>query len=138
LLQASSSPLRVGVEHLRNLEYDRRADELKATNMEVVSTLKDLLTMHPLYNEQLRSFANVGGDFNNPDRLADMAASLTSADEDALQALLEELDIPKRCCSTRNHTHRLPPPPPPPGGFVPTWQGIRTRAGKQQFAGTFG
>ena len=84
------------MEHLRNLDFDRKADTLKATNMEVVSTLKELLTMHPLYNEQLRSFANVGGDFNNPDRLADLAASLTSADEEALQAILEELDIPKR------------------------------------------
>jgi ATP-dependent Lon protease len=97
MVQASTSPLRVEVEHMRKKDFDRKADMLKATNMEVVSTLKDLLTMHPLYNEQLKSFANVGGDFNNPDRLADLAASLTSADEDALQAIMEEVDIPKRC-----------------------------------------
>lgn len=92
----SKSPLKVEVEHLRPKPFDRQDDNLRATVMEVVTTLKDLLTMHPLYNEQLKSFANIGGDFHNPDRLADMAASLTSADEDALQAILEELSVPDR------------------------------------------
>jgi ATP-dependent Lon protease len=29
--------------------------------MELVSTLKELLHLHPLYNEQLKSFAAFGG-----------------------------------------------------------------------------
>ena len=82
---------------MRRKDYDRNDDNLKATTMEIVSTLKELLVMHPLYNEQLKSFANIGGDFHNPERLADMAASLTSADEDSLQAVLEELSVPDRC-----------------------------------------
>lgn len=84
------------VKHLQNREFDRKGDVLVATTMEVVSTLKDLLTLHPLYNEHLRTFANVGGDLNNPDRLADMAASITSADQSALQGILEEVDITAR------------------------------------------
>lgn len=64
--------------------------------MEVVSTLKELLTLHPLYNEHLRTFANVGGDLNNPDRLADMAASITSAEQADLQDILEELNVVTR------------------------------------------
>jgi ATP-dependent Lon protease len=31
--------------------------------MELVSTLKELLHLHPLYNEQLKSFAAFGGAF---------------------------------------------------------------------------
>ena len=96
-VQVNGSPLKVEVEHLRRKDFDRRDDHLRATVMEIVSTLKELLVMHPLYNEQLKSFANIGGDFHNPDKLADMAASLTSADEDALQAILEELSVPERC-----------------------------------------
>ena len=96
-MQVNGSPLKVEVEHLRRKDFDRRDDHLRATVMEIVSTLKELLVMHPLYNEQLKSFANIGGDFHNPDKLADMAASLTSADEDALQAILEELSVPDRC-----------------------------------------
>ena len=65
--------------------------------MEVVTTLKELLHMHPLYNEQLKSFATYGGDFNDASRLSDMGASLTSASEDALQAVLEQLNVPERC-----------------------------------------
>ena len=95
-LQISVDPLKIEISHLKKREFDRQDDNLRATSMEVVSTLKDLLTMHPLYNEQLRSFANVGGDFAEPDRMADMGASLTSSDEDGFQAILEQLSIPER------------------------------------------
>ena len=37
--------------------------------MELVSTLKELLHLHPLYNEQLKSFAAFGGDFQDASRL---------------------------------------------------------------------
>lgn len=107
-MQVSAAPLKVEVEHLRRKEYNRGDDTLRATSMEVVSTLKELLVMHPLYNEQLKSFANMGGDFHNPDRLADMAASLTSADESALQAVLEELSVPDRCAAALFLNHRVP------------------------------
>ena len=33
---------------------------LRATTMEVISTLKELLHLHPLYNEQMRNFIQVG------------------------------------------------------------------------------
>ena len=59
--------------------------------------MQELLHLHPLYNEQLRSFAAFGGDFHDLSRLADMGASLTSADETALQAVLEELQVPAKC-----------------------------------------
>ena len=29
---------------------------LRATTMEIISTLKELLHLHPLYNEQMRNF----------------------------------------------------------------------------------
>lgn len=32
----------------------------QATTMEIISTLKELLHMHPLYNEQMRNFIQVG------------------------------------------------------------------------------
>ncbi|KAK9906845.1 hypothetical protein WJX75_009027 [Coccomyxa subellipsoidea] len=89
-------PLKVAVEHLRDQPYNPNDDHLKATTLEIVSTLKELLHLHPLYNEQLRSFAAFGGDFHDLSRLADMGASLTSADEAALQGVLEELSVPTR------------------------------------------
>jgi Lon-like ATP-dependent protease len=96
-LQVGDDPLKVAVEHLRDQPYNPNDDHLKATTLEIVSTLKELLHLHPLYNEQLRSFAAFGGDFHDLSRLADMGASLTSADEAALQGVLEELSVPTRC-----------------------------------------
>jgi len=65
--------------------------------MELVSTLKELLHLHPLYNEQLKSFAAFGGDFHDASRLVDMGASITSASDAQLQAIIEQLSILERC-----------------------------------------
>mmetsp|Transcript_6754 Transcript_6754/g.19426 ORF Transcript_6754/g.19426 Transcript_6754/m.19426 type:complete len:811 (+) Transcript_6754:304-2736(+) len=94
--QVGEAPLRFAVQHLKDEEYDSQDDRLKATVMEVVSTLKELLHLHPLYNEQLKMFASFGGDFTDVSRLMDMGASVTSASDKLLQAVLEELSIPKR------------------------------------------
>ena len=49
-----TEPLRVAVEHLRDAPYDPNAEEARAITMEIIATLKELLHMHPIYNEQLR------------------------------------------------------------------------------------
>lgn len=92
----SVDPLRCSVMHMRDNNYDPNDDMLKATTMELISTLKELLHMHPLYNEQMRNFIQFGADFHDPSRLADLAASLTSGDAHALQLVLEELSVPER------------------------------------------
>ena len=51
---AGTEPLRVAVEHLRDAPYDPSAEEARAITMEIIATLKELLHMHPIYNEQLR------------------------------------------------------------------------------------
>lgn len=93
---AADDPLRVSVLHLRDDTYNPNDDILKATTMEMISTLKELLTLHPLYNEQMRNFIQFGADFHDLSRLSDLAASLTSGDAAALQAVLEEMSVPDR------------------------------------------
>lgn len=93
---AGQDPLRLTVTHLKDQSYDPNADMLKATTMEMISTLKELLHLHPLYNEQMRNFIQFGSDFHDLSRLADLAASLTSGDAASLQAILEELNVPAR------------------------------------------
>jgi Lon-like ATP-dependent protease len=93
---SSADPLRLSVLHLRDESYNPHDDMLKATTMEMISTLKELLHLHPLYNEQMRNFIQFGADFHDLSRLADLAASLTSGDSAALQAILEELSVPER------------------------------------------
>ena len=93
---ANDDPLRLTVTHLKDEPYNSHDDMLKATTMEMISTLKELLHLHPLYNEQMRNFIQFGADFHDLSRLADLAASLTSGDSVALQAILEELSVPER------------------------------------------
>ena len=101
LHQVSSRPLKVAVEHLKDLPYSSSDDIVKATYMEAVATLKDLLAQHPIYREQLQTSFQFGSDFQDLSRLTDMAAALTSAGDTALQAILAELSVPERC--PRNH-----------------------------------
>ncbi len=65
--------------------------------MELVATMKELLHLHPLYAEQLKTFAAFGADFHEASRLADMGASLASTSDAALQAVLVTQAAPARC-----------------------------------------
>ena len=69
--------------------------------MEMVTTLKELLHLHPLYNEQLKNFVVFGAEFDDPSRLSDMGASLTTGSDDVLQGILEELSVPARCAQAQ-------------------------------------
>ncbi|CAI5496758.1 unnamed protein product [Closterium sp. Naga37s-1] len=88
-------PLSVTVDHIKDLPYDSNSVMIKATVMEVVSTLKDLVRHNPLYKEHIAMFVQHVGEFN-ASRMADFGAALTTADEPTLQSVLEELDVGKR------------------------------------------
>ncbi|CAI5475026.1 unnamed protein product [Closterium sp. Yama58-4] len=91
----SEDPLTVTVDHVKDLPYDSNSVMIKATVMEVVSTLKDLVRHNPLYKEHIAMFVQHVGEFN-ASRMADFGAALTTADEPTLQSVLEELDVGKR------------------------------------------
>ena len=86
----------VNCEHLKDEKHDPECDVLKATANEVVATIKDLLRTNPLHKETLQYFAQNFNDFQDPARLADLAASMTSADDDKLQEILETMSVPER------------------------------------------
>lgn len=92
----ATEPLSVSVAHVPDPEHDPGADVLRATGMEIVATLKELLAAHPLYGEQLKAFSAAGGDWHDAGRLADVGASLTSAPAAELQAVLEAAAVPDR------------------------------------------
>jgi len=69
--------------------------ELKAYSMAIISTLKELVQINPLYSEEIKLFLNRSS-MDDPGRLADFAANLTSADGQELQQILETFDILKR------------------------------------------
>lgn len=69
--------------------------ELKAYSISIISTIKDLLKLNPLFKEELQIFLG-HSDFTEPGKLADFAVALTTATRDELQDVLETLDLRKR------------------------------------------
>jgi len=69
--------------------------ETKAYAIAILSTIKELLTLNPLFKEELQVFLG-HSDFTDPGRLADFAVALTTATREELQAVLTTFDLPDR------------------------------------------
>ena len=69
--------------------------ELKAYAISIISTIKELLKLNPLFKEELQIFLS-HSDFTEPGKLADFAVALTTASREELQEVLETYDIPGR------------------------------------------
>jgi ATP-dependent Lon protease len=71
---------------------EEEADQLKAYSMSIISTIKELLPLNPLYREQLKAFLDrFNADEVSP--LTDFAAMLTSAGGLELQDVLETVPL---------------------------------------------
>ena len=73
----------------------RPDDDVKAYAMAIINTIKELLPLNPLYQEELRMFLDRFGP-DDPSHLADFAASLTTSDKGQLQGVLEAFDLMPR------------------------------------------
>ena len=69
--------------------------ELKAYAISIISTIKELLKLNPLFKEELQIFLS-HSDFTEPGKLADFAVALTTASREELQDVLDTFDIPSR------------------------------------------
>lgn len=76
-------------------EHMEPSPELKAYSISIISTVKELLKLNPLFKEELQIFLS-HSDFADPGRLADFAVALTTATREELQDVLEAIDVPKR------------------------------------------
>jgi ATP-dependent Lon protease len=82
------------VEYLKTPE-DAQREELKAYSMAIITTLKELVQINPLYSEEIKMFLGRSS-MDDPGKLADFAANLTSADGQELQQVLETFDVHER------------------------------------------
>ena len=69
--------------------------ELKAYSISIITTIKELLKLNPLFKEELQIFLG-HSDFTEPGRLADFAVALTTATREELQEVLETFNIQDR------------------------------------------
>lgn len=70
-------------------------DELKAYSINIISIIKDLLKLNPLFKEELQIFLG-HSDFTEPGKLADFAVALTTATREELQEILETFNMTRR------------------------------------------
>jgi ATP-dependent Lon protease len=69
--------------------------ELKPYILAVINTIRELLPLNPLYNEELKVFLERFSP-EEPSSLADFAASLTTSSREELQEILSTLDLSNR------------------------------------------
>ena len=74
---------------------DQISKEIKAYSITVITTIKELLKLNPLFKEELQIFLS-HSDFTDPGRLADFAVALTTASREELQEILSCFDLQKR------------------------------------------
>ncbi|MCP4721528.1 MAG: endopeptidase La, partial [Desulfobacteraceae bacterium] len=79
-------PFVAQVEYFETMEEDE--DKLKAYAISIISSIKKLLSLNPLYSEELKQYL---GRFSpdQPSPLTDFAAGITTASGDDLQEILE-------------------------------------------------
>ena len=83
---------RVTYHHSAELSFN---PELQAYSLAVISTLKELIQLNPLFSEATKLFLNRSS-MDDPGRLADFAANLTSTEGQELQQVLETFDVRHR------------------------------------------
>lgn len=90
----TDGPLIAQVEYPASQD-DRDSDEVKAYAMAIISAIKELLPLNPLFSQELKQYVgNINP--NQPSLLADFAAALTTATGERLQDVLETLPLTRR------------------------------------------
>jgi len=90
----TSIPFVAQVEYIKE-EKNIKTNEIKAYSMAIINTIKELVPHNPLYSEEIKFFLE-RFNLNDPNMLADFAATLTTRDKEALQDILETDPLLKR------------------------------------------
>ncbi len=94
-----SKYLRATVNHHEDQITQRQSKIIKAYSISIITTIKELLKLNPLFKEELQIFLG-HSDFTEPGKLADFAVALTTAGRQDLQDILETLDVQARIDKT--------------------------------------
>ncbi|CAG8721007.1 1732_t:CDS:2, partial [Cetraspora pellucida] len=87
------------VENLNDEQYNRKNQVIRAITSEIVAVFKDIATLNPLFRDQIANFSMsqaAGNVFEEPAKLADFAAAVSTGEPNELQEVLESLVIEER------------------------------------------
>ncbi len=90
-----SKTLKAKVSYYEDLPARKLSKELKAYSISIITTIKEMLKLNPLFKEELQIFLG-HSDFTEPGRLADFAVALTTASREELQEVLEAFELQER------------------------------------------
>jgi ATP-dependent Lon protease len=74
-------------------QVDASDPQVRACAMAIVTALKDLVQHNPVFSDEIKLVLSNFNNIDGPGRLADVAASLTTAKREELQAVLETVPI---------------------------------------------
>lgn len=97
-IKTSSSLMIAKVGYLKQKKL-KINDEIRAFSREILTNMKELIQLNPLIKEELNQFVNQIS-LDDPSRLADFAATLTSANKEELQQILATQSIITRLGKT--------------------------------------
>lgn len=89
----------VNVSNLEARPHAKDSQVTRAIKSELISVFKDIASLNPLFRDQIANFSiaqGAGNVFEEPEKLADFAAAVSSGDVGELQAVLEALDVEER------------------------------------------
>ena len=98
-MKKSGGILRANIAIHKEPSYKKTSKELKAYAISIISTIKELLKLNPLFKEELQIFLG-HSDFTEPGKLADFAVALTTASRTELQEVLATFDLQGRIDKT--------------------------------------
>ncbi|PWA02755.1 hypothetical protein BB558_001098 [Smittium angustum] len=87
------------VENIPSSKVAKRSKMVRAVTSEIVSVFKEISAINHLFRDQIASFSmsqSAGNVFEDPARLADFSAAVSSGESKELQEILEELDVETR------------------------------------------
>ena len=94
-----SKYLRTTIIYHEDVISQQQSKIIKAYSISIITTIKELLKMNPLFKEELQIFLG-HSDFTEPGKLADFAVALTTAGREELQDILEAFDVQERIDKT--------------------------------------
>jgi Lon-like ATP-dependent protease len=89
----------VNVDNVPAESYKRNSQIIRAVTSEIISVFKDIAALNPLFRDQIANFslqAGAGNVFEEPEKLADFAAAVSTGETEELQAVLNSTVIEDR------------------------------------------
>jgi ATP-dependent Lon protease len=89
----------VNVDNLVEEPYDKKSSTIRALIAEIVNVFKEIANMNHIFRDQISAFSvsqNAGNVGEDPAKLADFAAAVSSGEPNELQEALEALDMEDR------------------------------------------